>query len=577
MKRKFLFDHIYKAAGSSVGQLFIDRMGVANVTPGLVEPLGNALARYADRALVTGHFSLRPGERLPRDRYTLTLLRDPVDRLVSHYYFARNHVEVRGANPASDAAKRLSLEDYVVCDVPEVRALMSNDQTLHFMPMKWDGTRTLSADEQLAAAKAALDEYDLVGTFDEFDDFVEVLCCDAGWPPVAEIPRANATRGRLRVDEIPRSVRARLEALNALDLELCAHARALFRSKRRATLRAFATAGAENGEGASAAARFADPLDDLVADSEVPPLEFGNRRIEIVGVAVTGQVSRSYQVSAGEIVSLQLTIRAHQPTADLVAGFRIVDDAGRIVYGTNSRAQGRLIDVRAPGDYVVEFRLRCDVGYGDYAISASVHAAGAGANQVYHWRDQAAWLGVIANVGDHWEGAMKMYPQVSCAPLQPFAGHQPPALVAAPGWQSVQHLAFHAPELTVFSAVVEPKGEVPTLAAGEVVALEVQLTNAGQQTWPAAGLQRVCFSYRWLDRNDAIVVYDGERTPLVGNVAPGETVRLWAVVKAPHEAGDFVLSLTLLQEYVAWFDERGSAPARLRVRVTDKQLAAIGS
>lgn len=576
MKTKLLFDHIYKAAGSSVERVLVDHFGQDNVTFGLIEPLSLALTRHAGNTVITGHFSFLPGQRLPADRYAFTVLRHPVDRVLSHYYFARNHVPKRGGNATVELAKIQSLDEYVFCELPEVRGLLQNDQTMHFLPMRWDGSRELSPREKLAAAKEALDQYDLVGAYEEFDDFVQVLACETGMSPVFEVPRVNVTQGRVAATEISAATRKRLLEINELDIELYQYALDLFRAKRRDVLRgcamrgvAFATAGgaAESRPAHSQPSAQAD-AEAAVAEAEtLPPADFGSRKIEFVSAAVVGNVSRDYRVFTGELVTVQLVVRAHEPAQDVIVGIRVIDENSRIVFGSNCRTQGQVLEIRKSGDYVVEFRFRCDIGYGDYSISAALHRASHGAGEFYHWRDQIAWISVIGNIGDHWEGTTKFYPQISCSSVDPNAVSYVALVGVGAGWDTSQHLSDHAPLLLEFRGTVEPTSELGALRTNEVRAIEMTVRNDSTVTWPSTGLQRVCVSYHWRDGDRNTLVYDGERTPLPRDIEPGETLRVWVVVKAPSVCGNLTLSLTLVQEYYAWFDEMGAPPAERLVPI----------
>lgn len=580
MKTKFLFDHIYKAAGTSLERVFVERYGQANVTFGLNEPLDLALRRHANKTVITGHFSIMPGQRLPADRYALTLLRHPVDRALSHYYFCRNHVPRRGGNAAVELSKTLSLEEYVYSDAPEVSTLLRDDQTNHFLPLGWDGSSELTADQKFEAAKAALEQYDLVGGFEEFEDFVHVLTIDAAIPPVRDIPKLNVTNGRVDFAAVAPEVRRRLEELNQLDLALYECALRLFRIKRREVLRACAIRrvglreGLEEIQEAEATTEVQGRMCSAPSGGLAPGvtqaqagIEFGSRRVVFLSAAVCGNVSRNHSVFAGEMVTVSLFIRAHEPINDVVVGIRIVDESSRIVFGSNCRAQGRTLEIRRPGDYLVEFRFRCDLGYGDYAISAALHQATRGFAEYYHWRDQIAWLSVVGNIGDHWEGTAKLYPQVLCSAIDPDLVGQIALSDAGAGWEGSLHLSDHSPLLTEFRGDVEPLGEIEALRVCEVRAIEMAVRNDGLQTWPSTGLQRVCVSYHWLDRAGNMLVYDGERTPLPRDFGPGEQMKVWVVVKAPPAPGDCTLVLTLVQDYHAWFDEMGANPIVREIQI----------
>jgi hypothetical protein len=65
----------------------------------------------------------------------------------------------------------------------------------------------------------------------------------------------------------------------------------------------------------------------------------------------------------------------------------------------------------------------------------------------------------------------------------------------------------------------------------------------------------VHLSYHWIDERGSIVVFDGERTPLVPALGPG-MVRHYAMRFLPPGApGRWTLRLTLVQEAVRWLDQ----------------------
>ncbi len=97
-----------------------------------------------------------------------------------------------------------------------------------------------------------------------------------------------------------------------------------------------------------------------------------------------------------------------------------------------------------------------------------------------------------------------------------------------------------------------------TLTAGQRTQVPVRITNLGELPWLAAGPEPVRLSYHWLDAAAANILYfEGDRTALAGDVAPGASQAVQAYVLAPDQPGDYVLGWDLLQDQVAWFSTRG--------------------
>jgi len=76
------------------------------------------------------------------------------------------------------------------------------------------------------------------------------------------------------------------------------------------------------------------------------------------------------------------------------------------------------------------------------------------------------------------------------------------------------------------------------------------------------------FNRAWKENSGNFVVYDGIRTELAKpDFARSETIDQQISVKAPAVTGNFKLVLTLVQEGVCWFEDKGFAPADLDVEV----------
>jgi cell division septation protein DedD len=118
------------------------------------------------------------------------------------------------------------------------------------------------------------------------------------------------------------------------------------------------------------------------------------------------------------------------------------------------------------------------------------------------------------------------------------------------------------------------ENDIPsTMTAGNKLFANVVIRNISKQTWPsrpnAKNRNQVNLSYRWKDQKGQVLVADGVRTPLPRNLAPGESVRLKMNIETPARPGRYVIEVTLVQEAVAWFDEKGSVALALPVVVSE--------
>jgi len=113
------------------------------------------------------------------------------------------------------------------------------------------------------------------------------------------------------------------------------------------------------------------------------------------------------------------------------------------------------------------------------------------------------------------------------------------------------------------------------LRAGALTSVPLRLANAGSATWRA----RVLLSCHWLDDRGNPIVWDGQRTFLPHEVAPGEEVEVAAEVRAPQPPGTYRLAFDLLEEFRFWFAEVGSHVLELEVvvlpRIDERRLAVV--
>ncbi|HEY8824400.1 MAG TPA: hypothetical protein VIP07_05870, partial [Candidatus Limnocylindria bacterium] len=127
--------------------------------------------------------------------------------------------------------------------------------------------------------------------------------------------------------------------------------------------------------------------------------------------------------------------------------------------------------------------------------------------------------------------------------------HVVPALVALatllPGGVA---LAMPA-ETLVATYVASPPAAVP---ASSAFVVSVMLTNTGTETWKSTAPGQINLSYHWYDASGAIVIWDGARTAIGGDVAPTQQRMVPLAVTAPSAPGSYLLRIALVQEGVGW-------------------------
>lgn len=115
--------------------------------------------------------------------------------------------------------------------------------------------------------------------------------------------------------------------------------------------------------------------------------------------------------------------------------------------------------------------------------------------------------------------------------------------------------------LSNFAAQLHSNEEQTSAPSDSNIHCVVTIENQSDQAWQRYSETPVNLSYHWLKPNGECAVYDGERTPLPRNeIKPGQTVTCIANIKTPAEPGKYQLILTLVQEQVAWFEDKGFKP-----------------
>ena len=228
-----VFFHIPKTAGSSLERIlgreygegiFIlkewrpgkDRTGVFETEESLVQYRALPPEEKDSYKVIKGHFHFGFAPMLPADATYFTLLRDPVERVISTYYFTlRNPANYLHAAVAGSG---MTLREFVESDLtPEI----TNDQTRRLAgvtdadPEKGNFT---SGAEMLAAAKRHIEKhFSVVGLCERFDETVLLLRRVFGWK-TPYYRRINV--GTNRPESTDPGTIAIIRERNALDLEL---------------------------------------------------------------------------------------------------------------------------------------------------------------------------------------------------------------------------------------------------------------------------------------------------------------------------------------------------------------------
>lgn len=243
MQQRFFYVHVQKAAGTELRERlkrhFPPQRMYPDPTDGdifAVAPqvsVRQLLARWEQRKaeieIITGHFPYSTTELLDAEFVTLSVLREPVERTLSHL---RHH---RKMNPqAQDVPLETIYEEvfrpaFFANHMVKMFSLTAEEIATSAAKDTWAMVMRIEfTPERLARAKDQVANLDVLGLHDHFDDFCDELQSRFGWR-LGEPLYTNRTPA----EEVSPGLRARIAADNAMDVELFEYARALYRDRTR--------------------------------------------------------------------------------------------------------------------------------------------------------------------------------------------------------------------------------------------------------------------------------------------------------------------------------------------------------
>lgn len=168
--------------------------------------------------LIYGHLPFGVHQWIPQSCRYITFLRDPVDRVASHYFFVREQTR----HPLHDAvvSRRMSLADYVNSGLSgELNNGMTRLLCGEADSDSLRGHADVSETHLNAALKHISEHFDAVCFVEQFDRSLRLLSRLYGWPE-RQIRRKNVTKNRTPTNQLSDSDRQAVEDANELDRTL---------------------------------------------------------------------------------------------------------------------------------------------------------------------------------------------------------------------------------------------------------------------------------------------------------------------------------------------------------------------
>lgn len=221
--RKILFDHLPKCAGSTLDTYLAAHYPQRKIfsTDGF-RPLDSVryFKELSERtrhgySLVKGHLANELIDYVHPECLKITVLRDPVERIISHYFYVKR-TPSHYLYPAIHRSD-MSLEDYATSSLS---CELQNWYTTHFSGLSADQAEERPEESITRAAEVVLLRYDIVGLLDDFMLFIENLRERANLRNEYQDNRVNVTQDRPGIKSIPRPIIEKIEQVNHLDIAL---------------------------------------------------------------------------------------------------------------------------------------------------------------------------------------------------------------------------------------------------------------------------------------------------------------------------------------------------------------------
>lgn len=229
-----IFLHLPKTAGTTLHNIInrqYPRQAIHSFGPDAVAAVAAFRAMpEAERAnirLLKGHMPFGLHTYLPQPAAYFTMLRDPVDRVISEYYFARR-------NPAHYLHWLIVEQNLSLVEALEAQVhVMLNDAQTRLLSGVWGevpfGEMTA---EHLEQAKRNLAHCTIVGLTERFDESLLLLQRAFGWQDI-RYRRANVTPERPPKESFEPAALQIIRQAQPLDLELYDYARQLFNEQKK--------------------------------------------------------------------------------------------------------------------------------------------------------------------------------------------------------------------------------------------------------------------------------------------------------------------------------------------------------
>lgn len=212
MSRYFL-NHIPKCAGTTIAENFKALFGFGSVCHVITEDPPPKI--QPQHRLVYGHVTASYIESLPSDFRKFLIVRDPMQRVLSHYHFLLQIDDL--AALGMEAARGLSLEEFVYSSDAKIRECVNNMQSRQILGESVLEQCIVGERDVEIELNNALEKYEIVGHHERIKETFDLISWKFNLPPINHGLAVNKTVRSYKTEKVDRTLEAIIENKNAID------------------------------------------------------------------------------------------------------------------------------------------------------------------------------------------------------------------------------------------------------------------------------------------------------------------------------------------------------------------------
>lgn len=248
---KLVFIHLPKTAGTTLRYIIEAHFNESDICPlhnrNEFEGLKN---QYLEQfSYIRGHVPYELVEKMLTSKRTwITMLRDPVERYISQFFFLQaKPVSIPILYPPAtkndvQTLCNMTLDDFINTQSFKL-SLLSRDMQARWLsttintdsPDKWlhafNNSLVQETDINIDLGFQRLSGVNIIGLTERFQDSVFMLSYYFGWPPVMSDTYLNVTVGKPKRDDISKHLIDQIVELNSSDMLIYEHAKQIFEKR----------------------------------------------------------------------------------------------------------------------------------------------------------------------------------------------------------------------------------------------------------------------------------------------------------------------------------------------------------